>query len=145
MLIELNLDNITNSQFPGFVRILAMEIKSRGYIAPSEFFKKISDSDLQALLGIAKEYEKGENGNIEATKILMVLTLLLSLGEGAIHERDKIDQIVQYVHYTIAFAICEHLGRMKAIEVLYSGFTYEPNCNMQIARSLTQPNPSDGI
>lgn len=102
---------ITEKSLLSVTRMLAGDMSKNPYMTVGDFFKNITDGDLDTL---GKIIDKGEqHKNFED---IMLISMMLSAAEGC--EASHIDQYVDHFNQFAMFVACEALYR-KGIVKLY--------------------------
>lgn len=95
-------------------RLLAVDIIKNGYINVGEFFKNISDSDLDSYMNMTENIEG------EAAAEILLLSEMLAIGEGLENGLDEKNQktMQNRMSHLIMYLACESLAR-KGLVKLY--------------------------
>jgi hypothetical protein len=150
-MLRLDFTKILNSDHPACIRLLASEVLSRGYVTPWQFFKNLSQADLDLLTGIVerdyrfqelaiaegKEEEYATQANSDGLNTMLLSAMLVSAEGLDIEFKDEQEEFNFYAHaygLTRAFISLESLKRKGLVEVNYRAFTYDPSSNEVIAK-----------
>lgn len=120
-----NIDNIIAARdYPTVIRMAALRLKQEGYLSVGSFLKSCSDEDLQLLNGLCDAvYTEAEQGPTrKETLAMMVLTTVLTLGEGTVEL--TIENSAKFFSATITFIALESMWRKGLIELDHDALSY---------------------
>lgn len=127
-----NIHNVaTNKEFSSVTRLLATDLMRNPYLSVGDFFKNLSDSDLQILSDIAdtvfthfsdEESQADNKANNNINECVM-LTMLLSGAEG-LDSIPDIDIIRKRVSQLIMFVSCESLHRKGLVKLHHHNLSF---------------------
>lgn len=114
---------------PAFLRLLAMDLMKQTYMMPGEFFKNISDADLQYIIDVLEKQkiaaEKNDVENEALTKEMknvFLLSIMLANAEGGVDVNE--DTSVELLNITAMFAIMESLSRKGLVDLSHNELSY---------------------
>ena len=139
----LNIDNgIADKRRPAVIRNLFIDIRDRSYVTPGEFFREMSDRDLDVLreysemIGSLEGADPNTKEHDEACENMSLLGLALCVGDG-IELTD--DTAVNAIQTAVLFTSLEHLARLGVIDVYRDNWSMDPMDNAMIAKAKPEP------
>ena len=127
-----NYQNVAdNKDFSSVTRLLATQLMRNPYLSIGDFFKNLSDSDLQTLSGMADalyNHFGGEETSADkkAHNIMsecVMLTMLLSGAEG-LDSIPTAEVIQQRLSQFIMFVSCESLHRKGLVKLHHNNISF---------------------
>lgn len=120
---ELNYDKIIESKdFLAVTRLLATQLKSNPYQKVGEFFKQLSDSDLETLSGIVEEYHDNKDENAEHFEEVLLIAEMLAAAEG-VNDR-TLDDVMGRTTQMMVFITLEQLYRKNLIKLHHDNMSF---------------------
>ena len=110
---EIDYHKIINSDFSAVTKLLAMELMKNPYKTVGEFFKNISDSDLDVLLN------KIDDDDMEE---ILLLTELLARAEGV--GAEDIEGITRNVNVMTMLIAGESLARRGIVKAFHENMSF---------------------
>lgn len=114
--IEINYQKlITDSTLPVAIRMLAAKLNITPMMLVGEYFKNISDEELQSLRQLTVDPD-------ESMPELLLLTIMLTSAEGTSALED--DELYDHIKTTLVFITTSVLDRFNLVEAFYDKFSY---------------------
>jgi hypothetical protein len=131
---SVNLDEVIKSAtYSSIVKMLALQIKQNSYLTVGDFFRKLSDNDLESLVDAIEEANLADEESYEESSQvddLILLALMLSQAEGGAEE--DIDEVYQKINCLCMLAVTTSLHRKGLVEVYYENFSLQQDANENI-------------
>ena len=130
----------TSKDFPSIVNALAYKVMAESYIKLGDWFKDMSDGDLDILHDcVNRSSEPGElpPKDMDPAKmpepfysnyVLMILTMMLMVAEGSNESEfseDNMDNVASGLSLLMMYIAMEKLAREGLIEVRYENYTFD--------------------
>lgn len=116
---RVNLEVVKNSKEPSkIVTSLANTLSENPYYTVAQFFKDISDSDLESL---SKWLENINDDSLQSTNDFVLLTLMLIYAEGL--EAETLDDLYQYVNIFGILVPGVSLSRKGLVRIFWENMT----------------------
>lgn len=106
-----------NKDMPAMTKLLAYRIITDGYITPGDFFKSISEDDLDILLEIADE--PNDHPNAECA---LLMAEMLATSEGL--DQGNIDEMMNRTNQFLIMAVMESLYRKGMIKLYHENMSF---------------------
>lgn len=131
---SINFDEVINSpKYSSILKFLAKQIQETQYISTGDFFRNLSDSDIQYLCDAIEDanvMEDDEYMEDERVDELLLLTMMLSQGEGG--EEDSIEELQRKMNAFCALAITTSLSRKGLVDVFYENFSLQEDTENKV-------------
>ena len=117
---HVSLSTVANSsEMMAVTRLLAIDLQNNPYLSVGDFFKKISDADLQLLTDVVDEGEE----NVHFSELLL-LSHMLAMAEGLGPKFENIDIVTERVNAFCMFVAIESLHRKKLVKVHHENMSF---------------------
>ena len=133
-----NIDQcIADKSLPAIVRQLFTDIRAKGYLTAGDFYRDMSQPDLDILRdyveATAEESERTQEERDKAMEIVTLLALGLTVGEGlSVTEESVMDATRTVILYTSL----EQLSRFNMCEVFRENWTMDIHSDAPVAGPL---------
>jgi hypothetical protein len=114
---------ICNPDLSQIVKTLAKKITENPYMLVSDFFKSLSDSEVDEL----SEMVNSMNDDTESLKNLLLISQMLSRAEGLSPETDE-EEFVNLEHLVV-WIVCVSLEREGRAKVFYENMSFGQEFN----------------
>lgn len=120
---------IASNNYCSIVKMLALQIKMNPYTTVGEFFKGLSDDDIQYLVDMVEksnalgEEDTEEEYESSGVEDLMLLSLMLSRAEGG--EEECFEEIQQKLNSLCLLIITTSLHRKGLVDVFYENYSLQ--------------------
>lgn len=121
-------DKIENSKnFLSVTRLAAAQFKKAPYGKVGEFFKQLTDEDLQVLCDVCDEYAdvvdaEGDFENVPHFEEILLLAEMLAAREGIMGR--TLDDVMHRTNQMLMFLAIESLHRKGLVEVFHDNFSF---------------------
>lgn len=113
-----NYDKVINSKdCLAVTRLLAADVIKNPYMRVGDFFKNLTDSDLQTLVEIANDTE------MKNFEDFCLIGEMLAAAEGLTPAK-SIEDVHTRMSQTIGFVVVESLARKKLVKVYYENMSF---------------------
>ena len=128
---ELNYDKIVQStEFLAVTRLLAAQMKETPYRKVGEFFKQLSDNDLDTLSDICDEYHDNKDENTAHFEELLLIAEMLAAAEG-VNDR-TLDDVMGRTTQLMVFIALEALYRKNMIKLHHDNMSFGDDAGSKI-------------
>jgi len=108
-------------------RLLAADLQTNPYLTIGDFFKNLSDSDLQALIEVVDEGET----NAHFSELLLV-SQMLATAEGLGAKFENLDIVTQRVNAFCMYVAIESLHRKGLVKVHHQNMSFGDDMKSKI-------------
>lgn len=128
---ELNYDKIIQStEFLAVTRLLAAQLKETPYRKVGDFFKNLSDSDLELLTEICEEYHDNKDEDTAHFEEMLLIAEMLAAAEG-VNDR-TLDDVMGRTTQMMVFVTLETLSRKKLIKLHHDNMSFGEDAGSKI-------------
>lgn len=124
---------IASDAHSSIVKMLALQIKQNSYLTVGDFFRNLSNSDLEYLVyAIEEANQMDEEEYLESDKVddLVLITMMLSHAEGG--EEDGVEDLHQKMNCFCMLTMTTSLHRKGLVDVFFENFSLQQDSSENI-------------